>query len=48
MQMDKLLLVTHQISETSYGTVQDSNALEGGGGGGGAGHTRFYQRRIDK
>ena len=30
MQMDKLLLVTHQISETSYGTVQDSNALEGG------------------
>ena len=34
MQMDKLLLVTHQISETSYGTVQDSNALEGGGGGG--------------
>ena len=32
MQMDKLLLVTHQISETSYGTVQDSNALEGEGG----------------
>ena len=31
MQMDKLLLVTHQISETSYGTVQDSNAWGGGG-----------------
>ena len=40
MQMDKLLLVTHQISETSYGTVQDSNALEGGRGQGTPDFTR--------